>query len=183
MPESRVTEPCGQAPGGLSVDSQSRAWPPPRGSAFESLVSDSGGQMTMVAWRAATEDRSDARKAVHTNSNSSLESVVTTAFNVDAQPATGGASVKTGVILVLGLLLAVTFALAGVTFFALAIAFPAVLAVADTYSVYISASDLALATQLGSIWPVYVVASIGFSVASLATIVKLIQHIDRSPAA
>ena len=83
---------------------------------------------------------------------------------------------------ILGVSLAVIFALVGVTFFGLAIALPISLVVVDRLGLYVTASDLALATQLSAFVPAFIVVSIGFFVASLATIVKLIQRVDPAPA-
>jgi len=140
--------------------------------------------MTMVATRPATEDHVDGRTAVHT-ANKALESIVTTAFKVEAQPSNSGPSESTKIaaIVVLGLGLAAFLALAGITFVSLAIAFPIAVSVADQYSVYVSATDLALATQFSAYTPAFFVVGIATLVASLVTIVKLIQRIDRGPAA
>ncbi len=110
---------------------------------------------------------------------------MTTALNTDAKPWSAGPMqpAKSASRIVLGLTLAVSLALVGVVFFSLAIAFPAVLAVAPSFPTLISASDIALATQLAAVWPLFVVASIAFFVASLAVIVKLVQRVDPSPAA
>lgn len=110
---------------------------------------------------------------------------MTTAFNVDAKSGNAGPSesTKIALIVVLGLGLAGVLALAGITFLTLAIAVPIALSAADAYSVYVSASDLAIATRLGTFAPAFVVAGVASLVGSLVTIVKLIQRIDRSPAA
>ena len=138
----------------------------------------------MAASRPATEDRLIEHRDVHTPT-SSLE------FRRDHRPQhrsqalerRSHAAREERRRIVLGLTLAVSLALVGVVFFALAIAFPAVLAVAPSFPTLISASDIALATQLAAVWPVFVVASIAFFVASLAVIVKLVQRVDPSPAA
>jgi hypothetical protein len=141
--------------------------------------------MTMVEVGATTEDHLDGREAVHTPRNSSLESIVTTAFNVEAQSGNGAPSegAKLVAIVVLGLGVAGFLALAGITLLSLALALPIAVAVADTYGVYVSASDVATATQLATFAPAFVVAGIATLVASLVTMVKLIQRIDRSPSA
>ena len=110
---------------------------------------------------------------------------MTTAFNVDAQPSNSGPSESTKIaaIVVLGLGLAAFLALAGITFVSLAVAFPIAIAAVDQYSLYVSASDLALATQFSAYAPAFFVAGIAAFVAALVTIVKLIQRIDRRPAA
>jgi hypothetical protein len=140
--------------------------------------------MTMVATRPAAEDHVKDAKPF-TPPNKALESIMTTAFNVEAQPSKSGPSESTKIaaIVVLGLGLAGILAIAGITFVSLAIAFPIAVSVADQYSVYVSASDLALATQFSAYAPAFFVAGIGFFVAALVTIVKLIQRIDRGPAA
>jgi hypothetical protein len=84
---------------------------------------------------------------------------------------------------ILGVALAGVLAIVGISFFALAIALPISLAVVDQLRIYVTASDLAIATQLSAFAPLFVVVSIGFAVASLATIVKLIQRVDPAPAA
>jgi hypothetical protein len=110
---------------------------------------------------------------------------VTTAFNVEAKPSNSGPSESTKIaaIVVLGLGLAAFLAIAGITFVSLAVAFPIAIAAVDQYNLYVSASDLALATQFSTYAPAFLVAGIASLVASLVTIVKLIQRIDRGPAA
>lgn len=110
---------------------------------------------------------------------------MTTAFNTEAKPWSAGPSqpAKSAVQVVIGLTVAGFLALAGITSFALAIAFPVVLAVAPSFPTLVSASDIAIATQLAAIWPVFVVGSVAFLVASLAVIVKLVQRVDPAPAA
>ena len=65
----------------------------------------------------------------------------------------------------------------------LAVAFPIALAAVDQYNLYVPAADLALATQFSTYAPAFLVAGIASFVAALVTIVKLIQRIDRGPAA
>jgi hypothetical protein len=84
---------------------------------------------------------------------------------------------------ILGVSVASILALVGITFFALAIALPVSLAVVDQLGLSVPASDLATARQLSSFVPLFVVVSIGFFVASLATIVKLVQRVGPAPAA
>jgi hypothetical protein len=111
--------------------------------------------------------------------------IVTTAFNVDAPQSNSGPSegTKIAAIVVLGLGLAGFLVLTGITLMSLAVAFPIAIAVVDEYSLYVSASDLALATQFSAYAPAFFVAGVAAFVAALVTIVKLIQRIDRSPAA
>ena len=110
---------------------------------------------------------------------------MTTAFNVEAKPSNSGPSESTKIaaIVVLGLGLAGLLALAGITFVSLAVAFPIAIAAVDQYNLYVSAADLALATQFNAFAPAFFAAGIATLVASLVTIVKLIKRIDRRPAA
>ena len=110
---------------------------------------------------------------------------MTTAFNVEAKPSNSGPSESTKIaaIVVLGLGLAAFLALAGITFMSLAVAFPVAIAAVDHYNLYVPASDLALAAQFSTYAPAFFVAGLASLVASLVTIVKLIQRIDRGPAA
>ena len=110
---------------------------------------------------------------------------MTTAFNTEAQSGNSGSpqSAKLVAIVVLGLGLAGLLALVGMSFFAMAVALPVALSLAGTYSEYISADDVALATQLTAWTPAFIVAAVASLVGSLYTIVKLIQRIDRAPAA
>ena len=111
--------------------------------------------------------------------------IVTTAFNVEAPRSNSGPSegTKIAAIVVLGLGLAGFLVLTGITLVSLAVAFPIAIAVVDEYSLYVSASDLALAAQFSAYAPAFLVAGVAAFVAALVTIVKLIQRIDRSPAA
>ena len=109
---------------------------------------------------------------------------MSTAFNLEAQSGnSGSSSAKLVAIVILGLGVAALLALIGITFFALAVALPIALSFAATYSEYVSASELALATQLATWTPAFVVIAIASVIGSLYTIVKLIQRIDRAPAA
>jgi hypothetical protein len=90
---------------------------------------------------------------------------------------------KSAATVILGVALAGILAIVGISFFALAIALPISLAVVDQLRIYVTAADMAIATQLSSFAPLFVVVSVGFFVASLATIVKLIQRVDPAPAA
>ena len=137
----------------------------------------------MVTAQTASEDRLGGRAAVHTPQTHQLESIVSTAFNIDAPSGNSGSSAKLVAIVVLGLGLAALLALVGITFFALAVALPIGLSFAGTYSEYVSASEVALATQLATWTPAFVVVAVASLVGSLFTIVKLIQRIDRAPAA
>ena len=110
---------------------------------------------------------------------------MTTAFNVEAPQSKSGPSegTKIAAIVVLGLGLAGFLVLAGITFASLAVAFPIAIAVVDQYAIHVSATDLALATQFSAYAPAFAVAGVASLVAALVTIVKLIQRIDRGPAA
>lgn len=88
------------------------------------------------------------------------------------------ASTNRGATIVGGLILSGVLAIIGVTFFGLSIAFPVAMIVIDQLPAYVSASDRAIAAQIGAFWPLFTVASIGFAVASLVTIVKLIQRVS-----
>jgi hypothetical protein len=114
-----------------------------------------------------------------------MESIVTTAFNLEAQSGHSGSpqSAKLIAIVVLGLGLAGILALVGISFLALAVALPVALSLAGTYGEYISDADVALASQLTAWTPAFVAAAVASVVGSLYTIVKLIQRIDRAPAA
>lgn len=92
-------------------------------------------------------------------------------------------SSKSAAAAVLGVVLSGALVLAGITFFALSIAFPFALIVIDQLHAHVSASDLALAERLASYWPLFALASIGFLVAALGTIVKIIQRVSPASAA
>ena len=90
---------------------------------------------------------------------------------------------KSATTIIVGVASAFILSIVGITFFALAIALPVSLAAVGQLDVYVSPSDWALATQLSAFSPVFAVVAIGFAVASLAVIVKLIQRVDPAPAA
>lgn len=92
-------------------------------------------------------------------------------------------STKSATTVVLGVASAAVLSIVGITFFALAVALPVSLAAVQELGLYASASDWALATQLSSFAPLFVVIAIGFLVASLAVIVKLIQRVSPAPVA
>ena len=138
----------------------------------------------MVVAPPTIDDQIAGREAVQKRKQP-LEFIVTTAFNIEAPQAKNGPSESTKIaaIVVLGLGLAGFLVLAGITFASLAVAFPIAIAVVDQYGLYVSASDLALATQFSAYAPAFFFAGVASLVAALVTIVKLIQRIDRGPAA
>ncbi len=90
---------------------------------------------------------------------------------------------KSATAIIGGVVSALILSIVGITFFALAIALPVSLAAVGQLDLYISPSDWALATQLSAFSPLFAVIAIGFAVASLGVIVKLIQRVDPAPAA
>jgi hypothetical protein len=84
-------------------------------------------------------------------------------------------------VLVVGLIGAVavlTLITAGVTFFALAVAFPIALPIAQQFHVAVSATDIAIAEQFASVW--YAFAGLG--VASFAAAVVVMVAVVKSVA-
>ena len=110
---------------------------------------------------------------------------MTTALSAEAQQTfvSNSQPAKSAATVLIGVAVAGVLALAGITLFALAIAFPIAISVAGNYSAYITASDLAMAKQFAAMWPLFAVASVAAFAASLATVVKVIQRVDPAPKA
>jgi hypothetical protein len=82
------------------------------------------------------------------------------------------------VIGIVGVLAFLGLVLAGLTFFALAIAFPIAVPIALTYGLPITPHDAAIATQLSGFAPVFIglaVAAFGASIAVLALTIRSIS--------
>jgi len=74
-----------------------------------------------------------------------------------------------------------TLITAGITFFALAVAFPIALPIAQAYNVPVSAADMAIAARFADLWPAFgALAFASFAAAVLVT-VKLISYLSPAP--
>ena len=96
---------------------------------------------------------------------------------IDPPRVTTGAAIVIGLVasaVVLGLFIA------GMTFLGLAIAFPIAAQVVADYHVVVSASDLALAEQLGRFWWVFGLLSFASLAAAAVVAVKAIERLSPS---
>jgi hypothetical protein len=102
---------------------------------------------------------------------------MTTSFSTPAESPRPAAAAAIAVIASVTVIFLFT---AGVTFGALAFAFPLIAPIVDQFPT-VSTSDVALTRQFADAWWVFAVAGIGSLVAALAVAIKAIQHL--SPAA
>jgi hypothetical protein len=93
-----------------------------------------------------------------------------------------GPSVTVGVIvsLIVGVT-AIVLAVAGLTFFGLAIAFPIAVPVAEAHHVYVSPADAALAQRFAGLWWAFLTLGFASFVAAGAVVVKLISFLSPGP--
>jgi hypothetical protein len=72
-------------------------------------------------------------------------------------------------------------ALVGITFVALAFAFPVAVPLIEEQHLPVSADDLALAKTFASFWWAFLTVGVLTLVAATAAAVKLVQHLDPAP--
>ena len=82
----------------------------------------------------------------------------------------------------IGAAFAMTFVVAGITLFALAIAFPIALPFAERFSLQVSPADMAIAKQFAELWWVFGVTSIMSFGAALVTTVATVKAISPASA-
>ena len=109
---------------------------------------------------------------------------MTTAFNVQPAPARPGASplAAVGIVLVAGFAI-VTLLTAGITFVALAIAFPLAVPVAEYFSLPFTSTDAAIAQLAAGYWWAFVAMAVGsFGAAALVAVasIRAISSTERS---
>jgi hypothetical protein len=101
---------------------------------------------------------------------------VTASFADKDQAPRGADVVATVVIGIIGFIAIFGLGMAGLTFLALAVAFPIAVPVAQQFHVVVSSADVAIAEQLARYWWVFA----GFGVASfIAAAVVAIKVVDR----
>jgi hypothetical protein len=137
--------------------------------------------MTMAPGSGLPDDAGDGREVVPPLE---LESYVPSQSNVAivaaVQPARsplGNASMA-----VLGTAVVLFVALVGVTFVALAFAFPVAVPLIEQQHLPVSADDLALAKSYASFWWAFLAVGIVALAGALVAAVKLVQHLDPAPA-
>ena len=82
---------------------------------------------------------------------------------------------------VLGTTFALFLALVGITFIALAAAFPIVVPMIQDQHLPVSARDFEMAKAFASVWWIFAGVGVATLVAALVTAVKLVQHLDPQP--
>ena len=103
---------------------------------------------------------------------------MTTQFSPAESPRTGTANAAA--IAVIASVAVFALFIAGVTFAALAFAFPLIAPLADRFP-EISASDVALAVQYADAWWAFGLAAVASLVAALVVAIKAIQHLAPAP--
>ena len=88
-----------------------------------------------------------------------------------AQPSRNGA-------LAVGIATAVALFIAGITLFALAIAAPIALPIAEQLNLGVTASDMEIARQLAAFWWLFAIASVASFFAAFVMIVKVIGRVS-----
>jgi hypothetical protein len=83
---------------------------------------------------------------------------------------------------VLGTAFVLFVALVGITFVALAFAFPVAVPLIEQQHLPVSADDLALAKTYASLWWVFMIVGIVALAGAAVAAVKLVQHLDPVPA-
>ncbi len=99
----------------------------------------------------------------------------------DSRPARGPLSVAA--IAVLATVAVLTLLALGVSFFALAIAFPIALAVAPQFPLFVKPAELAIAEAFAGLWPAFAALSVVSLVAAGVVVVKAVEAMDARRAA
>ena len=107
---------------------------------------------------------------------------MTVVSNVKSSSPAGPSPSSTAAKALLGSLVAGFLALAGITFIALAVAFPIVVPLIQDQHLPVKPGDLELAKTFASFSWAFVVAGIVALVGAIVTAVKLVQSIDPAPA-
>jgi hypothetical protein len=105
-----------------------------------------------------------------------------TASFADLRPARSGPTPAAAVsIAVIAGIAILTFIVAGITFFALAVAFPIAVPIAEAYNLPVSASDTALAARFAELW--WAFGALGFAsfASAIVVIVKAISVLSPTP--
>ena len=104
---------------------------------------------------------------------------MTTSFLLESQPFRRGPSPMAAVVVGVASVAAVlTLFGAGVTFFALAIAGPMAIPVAEAYHVHMRVADAVIAGRLADFWPVFAVASIASFGAAARVAAKVVGYLS-----
>ncbi len=82
---------------------------------------------------------------------------------------------------VVGTAFALFLALVGITFVALAAAFPIVVPMIQDQHLPVSARDFEMAKAFASVWWIFAGIGVATLVAALVTAVKLVEHLDAAP--
>lgn len=107
---------------------------------------------------------------------------MTVVSNVKSASPAGPSPSSTAAKALIGSLVAGFLALAGITFIALAVAFPIVVPLIQDQHLPVKPGDLELAKTFASFSWAFVVAGIVALVGAIVTAVKLVQSIDPAPA-
>jgi len=101
---------------------------------------------------------------------------MTTSFLLEPQPFRRGPSAELAAVVGVASVVAVlALFVAGVTFFALAIAGPIAIPVAETYRVHVRVADAVIAGRLADFWPLFAALSIA-SFGAAATLAAKVLH-------
>ena len=95
------------------------------------------------------------------------------------QPRRSGLSTATQA--AVGTAFALFLALVGITFVALAAAFPLVVPMIQDQHLPVSARDFEMAKAFASVWWIFAGVGVATLVAALVTAVKLVEHLDPQP--
>ena len=105
-----------------------------------------------------------------------------TASLAQAQPARSGPTPAAAITVAIAAGVTVlTLIVAGITFFALAVAFPIAAQVAEAYNLPVSATDLAIAARFAELWWAFVALAIVSFAAATVVIVKVIGFLSPAP--
>lgn len=94
----------------------------------------------------------------------------------------GRSGLSTAATAIVGTAFALFLALVGITFVALAAAFPIVVPMIQDQHLAASVKDFELAKTFASVWWIFAIVGVVTLVAALVTAVKLVEHLDPPPA-
>ena len=117
------------------------------------------------------------------SSEPELESSVPSVSNVAVNPVRPARSpLSNATKAVLGTAFVLFVALVGITFVALAFAFPVAVPLIEQQHLPVSADDLALAKTYASFWWAFLIVGVVALAGAVVAAVKLVQHLDPAPA-
>ena len=105
-----------------------------------------------------------------------------TASFAQPRPArTGPAPIAAAIVGLVALATVLVLIVTGVTFVALAVAFPIAVPIAEAYNLPVSAADIALAERFAALWWAFAALALASFGAAVVVVVKLIDFVSPTP--